>query len=104
MEALARTVDRLLVFNNEFEDLEELQALVQQLMEDLNHKEISQAIGTSPSERLDQETLNLKAFDLELLKVYSQLSVPFTRKVSKEALVPLKVVNIRCRLNILDRP
>ncbi|MRM09562.1 hypothetical protein GJI86_12270, partial [Lactococcus lactis subsp. cremoris MG1363] len=33
--------------------LEELQALVQQLMEDLNHKEISQAIGTSPSERLD---------------------------------------------------
>ncbi|MDM5143277.1 hypothetical protein ICE98_00348 [Lactococcus lactis] len=60
VEALARTVDRLLVFNNEFEDLEELQALVQQLMEDLNHKEISQAIGTSPSERLDQEALNLK--------------------------------------------
>lgn len=87
VEALARTVDRLLVFNNEFEDLEELQALVQQLMEDLNHKEISQAIGTSPSERLDQEALNLKAFDLELLKVYSQLSVPLTRKVSKEALV-----------------
>lgn len=87
VEALARTVDRLLVFNNEFEDLNELQGLVQQLMEDLNHKEISQAIGTSPSERFPQEKMNLKPFDLELLKVYSQLSVPLTRKVSKEALV-----------------
>ena len=55
-------------------------------MEDLNHKEISQAIGTSPSERLDQEALNLKAFDLELLKVYSQLSVPLTRKSLKRHL------------------
>lgn len=87
VEALARTVDRLLVFNNEFEDLDELQELVQQLMEDLNHKEISQAIGASPSERFPQEKMNLKAFDLELLKVYSQLSIPLTRKVSKEALV-----------------
>lgn len=77
--------------------------MVQQLMEALNHKEISQAIGTSPSDRLDQEVANLKAFDLELLKLYSQLSFPLTRKVSKRRSYSLKDVNTQCRLNISNR-
>lgn len=45
LEALARTVDRLLVFNYEFEDLTELQEIVTMFMEDLNHNDSSQALG-----------------------------------------------------------
>ncbi|MDM5143483.1 hypothetical protein ICE98_00554 [Lactococcus lactis] len=44
-------------------DLEELASTVQQLMEAFEYKEISQAIEPHLPERLDQEALNLKAFE-----------------------------------------
>lgn len=51
VEALARTVDRLLVSNHEFEDLMELQEIVTMFMDDLNHNEPSQALGCPPALR-----------------------------------------------------
>ncbi|USI66554.1 MULTISPECIES: IS21 family transposase [Lactococcus] len=87
VEALARTVDRLLVFNHEFEDLTELQEIVTMFMEDLNHHESSQALGCPPALRWREDKGNFKAYDDVELSVYTQPKPEMIRKVSKESMV-----------------
>jgi Transposase and inactivated derivatives len=87
VEALARTMDRLKVFNKEFEDLSELQQIVKVFMNDLNHQEVSQATGVIPERRFREEQLNLKGFDGALLESYSSPSETLKRKVSKESMI-----------------
>lgn len=87
VEALARTMDRLKVFNKEFEDLTELQQIIKVFMDDLNHQEISQATGVIPEQRFREEQLNLKGFDGALLENYSNPSETLKRKVSKESMI-----------------
>ncbi|SJX71878.1 Mobile element protein [Enterococcus faecium] len=50
VEALARTVNRLMVFNYEFENEQELKRIVYEFMNDLNN-ERSQAVNNHPSNR-----------------------------------------------------
>lgn len=86
VEALARTVDRLKVFNHEFDSIEELKQLTSDFMEDLNVKEISQATKEPPFKRWLKEKHELS--DLDSLQLSSFVEEPpLTRKVSKEALV-----------------
>lgn len=87
VESLARTMDRLKVFNKEFEDLTELQQIVKVFMDDLNHQEVSQATGVIPEQRFREEQLNLKGFDSALLENYSNPSETLKRKVSKESMI-----------------
>lgn len=87
VEALARTTERLLVFNHEFEDLAELQEIVTMFMDDLNHNEDSQALGYPPALRWHEDKQTFKAPDYEQLSVYTQPKTEMFRKVSKETMV-----------------
>jgi len=85
VEALARTVDRLKVYNGEFDTLDDLIDLVFELNEELN-KEFSQAIDCPPILRFNaHEKEHLSPFDSKLLTTYTQDIL--LRKVSKESLV-----------------
>ncbi|SFL47978.1 Integrase core domain-containing protein [Lactococcus garvieae] len=90
VEALARTMDRLLVFNHEFENLTDLQEIVTMFMEDLNHNEASQVLGCPPALRWREDKENFKAYDEAQLSIYTQPQPEIIRKVSKESLVLYK--------------
>jgi len=86
VEALARTVNRLMVFNYEFKDEHELKSIVTEFMNDLN-EEVSQAVNAKPSKLLEEETPILIPFNrLELLS-YVARNHHVTRKVSIESMV-----------------
>lgn len=87
VESLARTVDRLLVFNHEFDSLAESEEIPTMFMDDLNHNEISQAIGTPPAWRWSEDKATFKDFDLDLLAPYAYEIPELVRKVSKESMV-----------------
>ncbi|EAC4616721.1 IS21 family transposase [Listeria monocytogenes] len=85
VEALARTVDRLNVYNGEFDTLDDLIDLVFEFNEELN-KESSQAIDCPPIFRFNAyEKEHLSPFGSKLLMTYTQDAL--LRKVSKESLV-----------------
>ena len=81
MEALARTVDRLQVFNHEFNDFVELDQLVNELNYDLNFEEISQGTLERPVDRWTKEKNGLKRTDSEILFPYYE-EVPDQRTIS----------------------
>lgn len=60
VEALARTVNRLMVFNYEFENEQELKRIVYEFMNDLNN-ERSQAVNNHPSKLLIDEQSVLRS-------------------------------------------
>ena len=85
VEALARTVARLNVYNNEFDSLEELDEIVRELKDDLNG-EVSQATGKMPDELWRKEKEYLHPLPTkEILDSY--LTIPLTRKVTKESMI-----------------
>lgn len=85
VEALARTMKRLQVYDGEFESLEELDEIVRELREDLN-SEISQATGKPPNTLWENEKEYLHPLPKqEILDTY--LTIPLTRKVSKESMI-----------------
>lgn len=86
VEALARTVNRLLVFNYEFENEQELKRIVYEFMNDLNN-ERSQAVNNHPSKLLIDEQSVLRPFNrLELVRYVSRTQ-HVIRKVSIESMV-----------------
>lgn len=86
VEALARTVNRLMVFNYEFENEQELKCIVNEFMNDLN-SELSQAVNDKPSNLLAEEMPVLRSLNrLELLSYVSR-NQHVTRKVSIESMV-----------------
>lgn len=86
VEALARTVNRLMVFNYEFENEQELKCIVNEFMNDLNG-ELSQAVNDKPSNLLAEEMPVLRSLNrLELLSYVSRNQY-VTRKVSIESTV-----------------
>ena len=88
VEALAKLVDRLKVYNNEFETYEELQDIVNKFMEEINN-EVSQATNQKPIDRLKKETKYLLPLpSQDILKTY--ISSPKEYKVSKESMVTYK--------------
>lgn len=86
VEALARTVDRITVYNHEFESTQELQQIVHELMETLNH-EVSQAIKECPSDRWSREKEHLSSCHYDQLAIYGSIEKNIHRKVSREAMV-----------------
>lgn len=88
VEALAKLVDRLKVYNNEFETYEELQDIVNKFMEEINN-EISQATNQKPIDRVKKETKYLLPLpSQDIFKTY--ISSPKEYKVSKESMVMYK--------------
>ncbi|EHL0042379.1 IS21 family transposase [Enterococcus faecalis] len=86
VEALARTINRLMVFNYEFENEQELKQIVHEFMHDLNN-ERSQAMNDKPSKLLTEEQKVLLPFNrLELVRYVSR-NQHVLRKVSIESMV-----------------
>lgn len=88
VESLARLVDRLKVYNNEFETYEELEKIVKNFMKEINN-EISQGTNMKPSERLKKETKHLMPLpNQDILNTYT--TSPKEYKVSKESMITYK--------------
>ncbi len=84
VEALARTTQRLQVYNHEFEEPLDLAELVHLVCDQLNHEE-SQATHIPPYLLLDKEKEYLHDFDYDLLDAYANQTI--ARKVSRESMV-----------------
>ena len=81
VESLARLVDRLKVYNNEFKDYEELEKIVNNFMKDINN-EVSQGTNERPVDRIKKETKYLLPLpNQDILKTY--IASPKEYKVSK---------------------
>ena len=88
VEALAKLVDRLRVYNNEFDTYENLNDIVNKFMEEINN-EVSQATNQKPIDRFKKETKYLLPLpSQDILKTY--ISSPKGYKVSKESMVTYK--------------
>ncbi|EHL0042377.1 IS21 family transposase [Enterococcus faecalis] len=86
VEALARTINRLMVFNYEFENEQELKQIVHEFMHDINN-ERSQAVNDKPAKLLTEEQKVLLPFNrLELVRYVSR-NQHVLRKVSIESMV-----------------
>lgn len=86
VEALARTINRLMVFNYEFENEQELKQIAHEFMHDLNN-ERSQAVNDKPAKLLTEEQKVLLPFNrLELVRYVSR-NQHVLRKVSIESMV-----------------
>ena len=88
VESLAKLVDRLQVYNHEFETYEELEKIVKIFMQEINN-EISQGTNMKPVERLKKETKYLLPLpNQNILKAYT--TSPKEYKVSKESMITYK--------------
>ena len=97
VEALARTVDQLHVYNYEFDDVEELMQIVSQYCADLN-EEVSQATQHRPNELWEtNEREYLHELPPNLLNPYFENNI--TRIVSKEAMVIFR----QCKYSVHPR-
>lgn len=85
VEALAKLTNRLLVYNNEFSSIEELDEIVREVMSDIN-SETSQAIGCAPDYLWEREKEYLHPLpNSEILNTY--LTTPLIRKVTRESMI-----------------
>lgn len=84
VEALARTVERIKVYNHEFQNEYELRNIVKQLENQLNH-EISQATDRRPADLWAKEKEYLQPTNSNLLN--SLVDHDLTRKVSNESMI-----------------
>ena len=85
VEALARVMNRLYVFNNEFETIDELDEIVRELRNNLN-SEVSQATGKLPDVLWEKEKEYLHPLpNPDILDTY--LTIPLVRKVTKESMI-----------------
>lgn len=88
VESLARLVDRLQVYNHEFEDYDELEKIVKLFMKEIN-SEVSQGTNMKPFERLKKETKYLLPLpNQDILRNY--ITSPKEYKVSKESMITYK--------------
>jgi len=85
VESLAKLTNRLDVYNNEFETIEDLKKIAEEVNKEINN-EVSQAINKSPNSRLEEEQKNLLKLPNEIvIKSYQDLTKEL--KVSKEAMI-----------------
>jgi len=85
VEALAKLVNNLKVYNNEFEDYEELTNIVKNFNEELNLN-ISLATNEIPWERFEKEKEYLNPLPNQDLLLHFHTR-PIVRKVSKESMI-----------------
>ena len=87
VENLAKIMDRLKAYNNEFNDIYELESIIKALNDELN-EEIVQGLGQTPNERFKKEKSTLTNVNLELLKPYYIPDKEY--KVSNESMITYK--------------
>lgn len=109
VEALARTVERIKVYNHEFENEQALKGIVKQLETQLNH-EISQATDRKPEDLWEKEKEYLQPYSQDLLD--SLINHDLTRKVSNESMiiylgnkysVPVKYIGQTVSVKVTDK-
>jgi len=84
-EALAKLTNRLVVYNEEFEDYAELETIVRDFNEEIN-REVSQATNEMPAFRFNKEKEYLKSFSsMDMLLSYISCEKVYT--VSKESMI-----------------
>ncbi|MEG2909894.1 MAG: IS21 family transposase [Erysipelotrichaceae bacterium] len=84
-EALAKLTNRLVVYNEEFEDYANLEIIVNDFNEEINH-EVSQATNEKPINRFEKEQEYLKSFpSMDMLLSYISSEKVYT--VSKESMI-----------------
>ena len=88
VESLAKLVDRLQVYNHEFETYEDLEKIVNMFMQEINN-EVSQGTNMKPIERLKKETKYLLPLPSQnIFNTYT--TSPKEYKVSKESMITYK--------------
>ena len=101
VESLAKLVDRLQVYNNEFETYEELEKIVKMFMKEINN-EVSQGTNEKPVERLKKETKYLLPLpNQEILNAYT--TSPKEYKVSKESMITYKGQKYSVPTNLIGK-
>lgn len=85
IETLAKIMNRLKAYDNEFNDKEDLEQVVEQLNYELNYKEKSQAINEIPRILFEKEKEYLIPVNYEILENYCLLEK--TYKVSNESMI-----------------
>lgn len=85
VETLAKIMNRLKAYDYEFESIDELKLTVDQLKQELNYEEKSQAINEIPIKRFDKEKEYLKPVNYEILENYCLPEK--TYKVSNESMI-----------------
>lgn len=87
VENLAKIMDRLKAYNNEFDNIYDLYAIIEELNTELNN-EIVQGLGQTPNERFEKEKSTLTSVNLDLLEPYY---IPIKEyKVSNESMITYK--------------
>lgn len=85
VEALAKLMDRLVVFNKEFENIDELIQIVREFNNDIN-SEVCQSTGKTPNYLHKIEKENLKRLpSCDIIESYVNSTIQ--RKVSKESMI-----------------
>lgn len=88
VESLANLVNRLVAYNNEFENYEELEKIVKNFMKEIN-LEISQGTNEKPIEKLKKETEHLLPLpNQDVFNTY--IASPKEYKVSKKSMITYK--------------
>ena len=85
VEALAKLINRLEPYNNEFDTLEELEEITRQVMNDINN-EVSCATNRRPFELLTKEKEYLSPLPNQDL-INNYFTKPITRIVTKESMI-----------------
>ncbi|WP_304133981.1 IS21 family transposase [Limosilactobacillus coleohominis] len=109
VEALARTIERIKVYDHEFSNEEELGQIIKHLQKQLNDEK-SQATDRRPMDLWQKEKEYLQPFNSELLS--SLVDHDLTRKVSKESMisylgskysVPIKYIGHEVTVKVTDK-
>ena len=87
VENLAKIMDRLKAYNNEFDSIYDLYAIIEDLNIELNN-EIVQGLGQTPNERFEKEKSTLTSVNLDLLEPYYIPTKEY--KVSNESMITYK--------------
>lgn len=87
IECVAKLMDRLKVYNNEFETIEELDKIVKKLMEEINNEDIN--LLEKPIDRLKEEQKYLHSLPSREI-IYPYFAKNKGYKVSKESMITYK--------------
>lgn len=101
VETLAKIMNRLKAFDNEFKDWNELDKIVRKLNHSLNFEEKSQGTNEIPNNLYQKEKEYLKPVNIDILKNYY---IPEkTYKVSKESMITYKGIKYSVPIQYVDK-
>lgn len=89
VETLARVMNRIKVYNHEFQDSSDLVKIIHSLLEEINN-EVSESTKEKPIDRFEKEKEYLSPIpNIECLNSYFK-AIPLTRKVPKDSMIMYK--------------